>query len=135
MTTKKAAITRLQTARKNPDHPLGKLAKHCSDGEPIAGMTTKHTPGPWAFSLNEGHTAHEIWSTYGPERGISFVANVAAKSDARLIAAAPEMLAALLKCHAQLANSEQELQESGDWGDDEQDTLEMLSAAIDKARA
>ncbi len=55
-------------------------------------MTSKHTPGPWHL---DPHTQSDVWA-----RGHSYpshIADVASgnPADARLIAAAPDMLAAL----------------------------------------
>src|SRR5262245_18393193 len=58
-----------------------------------------HTPGPWRYSLGDGHYAGQAdWAistdTDSPE--ISGVAhNIIDENDARLIAAAPDLLAAL----------------------------------------
>ena len=54
-------------------------------------MKTKHTPGPWKHHLGRGANPLFHVQTSGGYQ----VARVAAGSDARLIAAAPELLAAL----------------------------------------
>lgn len=58
----------------------------------------KHTPGPWSYKFNEAWSRHEIDSVSKPfGNGICRLSDFddAAEADARLIAAAPEMLEAL----------------------------------------
>ena len=55
------------------------------------------------------------------------------EANARLIAAAPELLSALTKMHHFLARIEGYLQENDLWDDEEQDLLEANVAAIAKA--
>lgn len=59
--------------------------------------TTKHTPGPWntAPSTTGGGTARLDVVSDGTEFSPSFVAGDILPEDARLIAAAPDLLAAL----------------------------------------
>jgi hypothetical protein len=76
-------------------------------------MNTKHTPGPWsfepAFKIGEhwaAGAAHGVTANDNKDKWRGYVTNVLANSpnaeaNARLIAAAPDMLAALL--HAQEA--------------------------------
>tara|TARA_R110000772_G_scaffold258707_2_gene376038 strand:- start:492 stop:797 length:306 start_codon:yes stop_codon:yes gene_type:complete len=64
---------------------------------------TKHTPGPWvAKKLGEYLAAMNpnLWGEvqYG-NIGEVVCENVYEEADARLIAAAPDMLEALIKCH------------------------------------
>jgi hypothetical protein len=61
---------------------------------------TKHTPGPWSFDENETGRTFDACFGVAPSRGLS-VAFVPCRADdgtaeanARLIAAAPELLAA-----------------------------------------
>ena len=54
---------------------------------------TERTPGPWQVSPNDAATVTDSKS--------EFVAYVAVKADARLISAAPDMLAALEKMRYQ----------------------------------
>lgn len=60
-------------------------------------MSTKHTPGPWSISYECEHAKHGQFSI---ETNDSFIALVdagliAQQANARLIAAAPELLEAL----------------------------------------
>ena len=55
----------------------------------------KHTPGPWTYPLNEGHTGQEVWKTGKCKGEIIYIAHAPEKADARLIAAAPDLLSAL----------------------------------------
>ena len=58
-------------------------------------MTLKHTPGPWRIVERDDHT--EIWDTTELESTVCELPyiNGPERANARLIAAAPEMLAAL----------------------------------------
>ena len=61
----------------------------------------EHTPGPWSAPLYDGHTTGLVWAEEphgGPIASISRAVNdpdVACTADAHLIAAAPDLLAAL----------------------------------------
>jgi hypothetical protein len=63
-------------------------------------MSEKHTPGPWAIEYDNADDGSEQWYQVGPAK-LSFSYNATdeakqkAASDARLIAAAPELLEAL----------------------------------------
>lgn len=63
-------------------------------------MQTKHTPGPWHIGVRTYHAGRDV---YGPKGEPVAVADDAitttpeAEANARLIAAAPELLAALDK--------------------------------------
>ena len=58
-------------------------------------MTTKHTPGPW-------HTDDtKSFYVFAEQAGVThgqFVANASTAANARLIASAPDLLAALQQC-------------------------------------
>jgi hypothetical protein len=59
-------------------------------------MTTNHTPGPWNTDDTKSFyvfAAEQSGVTHGP-----FVANASTAANARLIAAAPDLLAALRQC-------------------------------------
>ena len=62
-------------------------------------MTAKHTPGPWTYSdtgcLVGGPDRLRIADTYCPERAVRRPDFNECQANARLIAAAPEMLEAL----------------------------------------
>jgi len=60
-------------------------------------MTTKHTPGPWQVNHNN---PHQVCDSDGEKRGCSPIAVThgtlkESKANARLIAALPDLLAAL----------------------------------------
>lgn len=94
-------------------------------------MTTKHTPGPWRIEFGDsvysqadyaalsqrGHTAHALCTIHAipTSKGDT-------DANARLIAAAPDLLAALRKIHANAA-------ESADW------IRQITAEAIAKATA
>ena len=61
-------------------------------------MTTAHTPGPWIVGPHPGNSAGEDWRMIladTPEFGPLYIGE-AIEPDARLIAAAPNMLSALM---------------------------------------
>jgi hypothetical protein len=63
-------------------------------------MTTSHTPGPWTYDQEEDNsTDFWVFQTNGPAR----IACEVSERDAALIAAAPDLLAALIEAvkHAQ----------------------------------
>ena len=64
---------------------------------------TQHTPGPWTVHINYASANYTVFDedgNYGETDGDTLTANAA------LIAAAPEMLAALHRCIAALAANE-----------------------------
>jgi hypothetical protein len=59
-------------------------------------MTTKHTPGPWHFGVETiGHMANYICAA---NTNTIVCADIDSAANARLIAAAPDLLAALQQC-------------------------------------
>lgn len=66
-----------------------------SNQEPSVAVTTQHTPGPWKMSPR----AHEFRSNnpglISGNNGLNLVATVYLEANARLIAAAPQLLEAL----------------------------------------
>ena len=106
-------------------------------------MSTKHTPGPWVLTISSGmvedtkHTIAEIGTT-GKYRGavtrmqsaehIDGIGRDELIANARLIAAAPDMLEALKLCANYIANTESELGITLPCG-------ENVRAAITKAEA
>jgi hypothetical protein len=61
-----------------------------------SGVMTEHTPGPWEAGEFADRTGDWLVSA---KRQRYFVADVYTEADARLIAAAPDMLAALKQIH------------------------------------
>ena len=90
-------------------------------------MTTKHTPAPWKV-LNGGLVTAETKSVAMAYNGAEMLAN------ARLIAAAPELLAALIGAQSALRKAlpflppDSEALYAGEW-------LDEASEAITKATA
>lgn len=96
-------------------------------------MTTKHTPGPWNLTLNEQE--YRTYNKYGDEElvkyhivnvGIHYIAELDASEpqaveNAKLIAAAPELLEALQKAEAFISGFED---------DDTQENINELLAEI-----
>jgi predicted regulator of Ras-like GTPase activity (Roadblock/LC7/MglB family) len=60
-------------------------------------MTTQHTPGPWRYFISANKTTGQRWSNVTGD-GLQIAGAVPSESDARLIAAAPELLEEL--CNA-----------------------------------
>lgn len=58
-------------------------------------MTTQHTPGPWSSSGTAGHETHGQSVVYSESSGTDIAIIYDGKSNAHLIAAAPDLLAAL----------------------------------------
>ena len=97
---------------------------------------TTHTPGPWAFKMTGWQTNPA--AVYSPRRP-GAVACIPARTsvpldeqsaNARLIAAAPELLAALETAYNQLAT----WIDSDAWDADDERALELIGAAIAKAK-
>jgi hypothetical protein len=85
-------------------------------------METKHTPGPWA------KYGSVIRSLSGSERKVAEVRVLddEGQANAKLIAAAPDLLAALQKLHVSLS----ELNDCGDAGRMVEEDVETARAAI-----
>ena len=64
--------------------------KHRNEG---AAMTTKHTPGPWTVQWSVDDFGNDTNDITAP--GTTVASDVQSYEDARLIAAAPDLLAAL----------------------------------------
>ena len=58
-------------------------------------MTTKHTPGPWYSQPTAGHEAHGQSAIASEATGKTVAIAYDGKADARLLAAAPDMLKSL----------------------------------------
>jgi len=86
-------------------------------------MNKNHTPGPWVYYYEKIGNQHIVWSDNS--RIVSLSMNDDAESNARLIAAAPDLLAVL-----------QDLQESaGYWSEYDVPIgiVDRINAAIAKA--
>ena len=94
-----------------------------------------HTPGPWTVGTgidHEGkpmggaktciHTADGLWIAEAYHGGIG----LPAEANARLMAAAPELLERLERCHRFLAN--------GQWSEEAEELCESVDAAIARAK-
>jgi hypothetical protein len=101
-------------------------------------MSSQHTPGPWRLNLHfldtdlyrEIAAGREYFNPQNPQAltGFSLTGYMSA-ADARLIAAAPDLLAALRECEARLrAGVERSIFYRGD-----KELLQKISAAIAKA--
>lgn len=96
-------------------------------------METKHTPGPWAASKIE---TEDRWPIIAENNGlIAYVTGQNEQGDeanARLIAAAPDLLAALIDCNEQL---KQFIDSGGEEKDDEAESAYQFAFfAIAKAK-
>jgi len=90
-------------------------------------MTTQHTPGPWAYTDRPPGGPSDRWRISTSEPGVphGWVANaVCSEPDARLIAAAPDLLA-VLKKWAQFTRD--------NYSDEDITWAEEMRAAIAKA--
>ena len=61
-------------------------------------MQTKHTPGPWHIGVRTYHAGRDVYGPKGEPVAVAddaITATPEAEANARLIAAAPELLAAL----------------------------------------
>lgn len=76
-------------------------------------MNTKHTPGPWTTYVSEWPNKIEVRKLEHDQIGPAEVAHLATvisgPANARLIAAAPELLAELEKCANVISHSLSEL--------------------------
>lgn len=87
-------------------------------------MGTKHTPGPWyPHATGLARSGLPEFQIHWSEDGECVAEIVHGEADARLIAAAPELLEALLKARRFVVSSH----------DAVGDELEMIDAAIAKA--
>lgn len=92
---------------------------------------TKHTPGPWSEPCHYGATRFEV---QGDGKQVAIVRTL---NDARLIAAAPELLAALEQAemdYAELMAYMRAMKEPGDAIERINDRRKACRAAIAKAR-
>lgn len=101
-------------------------------------METKHTPGPWYVQDDHGRRYIEtegnddtIAEIHRRRNKGSVYSCAEAGANARLIAAAPKMLAALIKLHDSL----KQLNDCGDVGRYVEEEVEIARAAIAEATA
>jgi len=92
--------------------------------------TTQHTPGPWAHTPSREHsnpntTRRDIVaeSQFGPV----FIAGDVSRSDAAIIAAAPDMLSALEALASRMSENADGRELYGDW-------IAIAEEAINKAK-
>ena len=93
-------------------------------------MNAQHTPGPWRI----GDAGHTIFGAPNGTPSPKTIANLPFKNgghDARLIAAAPDLLAAAKEAEGHLADWVQQV--GGIIGDEADDALTAIRAAIAKA--
>ncbi len=110
--------------------------------EPTTPDLTKHTPGPWRYTdggiidnkPSRGHAGLEIADVYGVDcydgRGLGDANPQEAKANARLIAAAPEMLKELMR-----TKLDAEMALSGAWDRDDhgfRNQIRLIDALIAK---
>ena len=76
-------------------------------------MNTQHTPGSWSISEHNGRRTIQAPCDYPPKDGVAFVIEIAKcsmvndEANAKLIAAAPELLEALKAIVVRLTRSDQ----------------------------
>jgi hypothetical protein len=87
-----------------------------SDAEKGAAQREGFTPGPWELSEARGVNG-EFWVVGGRYEYFGLVADVTMSGDARLIAAAPDMLDALKQWK---------------WAQDNRDAVEIVNAQISR---
>jgi len=68
-------------------------------------MTTEHTPGPWYSQPTAGHEMHGQSAIASEANGKTVAIAYYGQADARLLAAAPEMLLALQHIDSNAAES------------------------------
>lgn len=99
--------------------------------------TVKHTPGPWSSTYNEHRGTCQIHADNGTWVATTRDGTIKQEANARLIAAAPEMLAVIAKaCAIFDLNHEGGDEYNGDLSSDlwKAGIHEKLTAAIAKAR-
>ena len=94
-------------------------------------MSTKHTPGPWRVHPTNKERVIQSSQDIASMSGI-FRDTVERESNARLIAAAPELLAVLQQAHKTLTERCME-DGSMDWVSPGQTLLERIANAIEDA--
>jgi len=96
-------------------------------------MNTKHTPGPWSV-CNDGHETQStflIGTNENPDVARIYDITKEAPANAKLIAAAPELLAALQMAYADLVKAANERGQTNDFTTSAE--AKVIRAAIEKA--
>lgn len=89
-----------------------------------------HTPGPWWLRPTHDHGKYILGSSSaGSEHAVAECHS--GDDNARLIAAAPDLLAACERAKGFVESWEKQL---GDWDEVDQNTINAINAAIAKAR-
>ena len=94
-------------------------------------METKHTPGPWTTSRDAVSAGHVQITVYAEETGMRVATVFEREANARLIAAAPDLLVALIDCVSMLEAIQAEDPE--DWRAAPYLQMQQAQAAIHKA--
>ena len=125
-----------------PEHSeawqAAEVAKNQNGGMPPSG----HTPGPWeAVQLTPSHWTSPEWVITGPRQGIGadlighcYRQRDNAEANARLIAAAPDLLAALEALTATARTFRNVPKDEQAWGPIDDEALDSAFAAILKAK-
>ena len=100
----------------------------------------QHTPGPWAYIVPDGYVVRhpQIYSDFGPVANATWLGENKLdqlKANARLIAAAPDLLEALEELYAVRANWIRTADHSGDDDENAAMWVEMHKARAAIARA
>jgi len=98
-------------------------------------MSAKHTPGPWQVNSN---FASQVCDCDGTSRGCAPIANMSGtpaerKANARLIAAAPDLLEALREVEKHLQSYVDAIEYGGGAASKSSERLASVRAAIAKA--
>jgi hypothetical protein len=86
-------------------------------------MTTQHTPVPWTIEASESPLDFQM--EFWIQANNNYLCSVNNKNDASLIAAAPDLLAALIECEDMISHCL--------FGCDAENATEKARAAIAKA--
>ena len=89
-----------------------------------------HTPGPWRFMTDSTGEYLAVFANVQGGTKVICPVKIADEADARLIAAAPDLLAALKECSFRLATL---VAASGDFSDVHAKALDAATAALAKA--
>lgn len=92
-------------------------------------QTAAHTPGPWQYDIAEGGLkpgVHEQAVVIGPD---GFTLALTTANDARLIAAAPELLRVLIALHDRLITEAAQVPDDNDFLALERASMAVIAAA------